>query len=306
LPIDYCPLRQGFGGLRTIPYSPLTIHHSPFTIFPIFAPMTLVWKKRLLKGLLLLVIVYLAIGAGLYFFQENLLFHPTSLTKDHRFRFSQAFEEVNLQSRTGLINLLIFRPVKEPKGLVVFFHGNKHNVEHYAKYPSFFTENGYEVWMIDYPGFGKSTGEISEAILYEQALLVFDSAREKTGSENIAVYGKSIGTGIASYVAAHRKCSQLILETPYYNIRKLASHYFPIYPSWPPARYQFPNDRHLKEVEEPVIIIHGTEDEVVPYEQGQKLAKENPQIRMVTVNGGKHNDLSNFPIFIQTLNQILN
>ena len=268
--------------------------------------MSPVWKKRLLKSLLLLAFVYLAVGAGLYFFQEHLLFHPTSLAKDHQFRFSQAFEEISIPSRTGNISVVTFMPEKEPKGLVVFFHGNKHNVEHYAKYPSFFTENGYEVWMMDYPGFGKSTGEISEAILYEQALLVFDSAREKTGKENIVVYGKSIGTGIASYVAAHRSCTQLILETPYYNIRELAGHYFPIYPSWPPARYQFPNYKHLKKVEEPVTIIHGTEDEVVPYQQGQKLAVENPRIRMVTVNGGKHNDLSNFPQFIQTLEQVLN
>ena len=129
---------------------------------------------------------------------------------------------------------------------------------------------------------------------------------KKTGKENIVVYGKSIGTGIASYVAAHRSCTQLILETPYYDIRELAGHYFPIYPSWPPARYQFPNYKHLKKVEEPVTIIHGTEDEVVPYEQGQKLAAENPRIRMVTVNGGKHNDLSNFPLFIQTLEEVLN
>ena len=268
--------------------------------------MTPVWKKRLLKWLLALVLVYLILGALLYFFQENLLFHPTSLSKDYQFRFSQGFEEVNIPFRTGNINVVTFRPRKEPKGLVVFYHGNKHNVEHYAKYPPYFTKNGYEVWMMDYPGFGKSTGEISEAILYEQALLVFDSAQKKTGNENIVVYGKSIGTGIASYVAAHRQCTQLILETPYYNIQKLAIHYFPLYPSWPPARYQFPNHRHLNEVEEPVTIIHGTEDEVVPYKQGQNLVMENPRIRMVTVIGGKHNDLSSFPIFIQTLDQILN
>ena len=72
--------------------------------------------------------------------------------------------------------------------------------------------------MIDYPGFGKTTGKRSEKVIYEQALMMYDLAAQTNKSDSLVIYGKSIGTGVASHVAANRKCKRLILETPYYSI----------------------------------------------------------------------------------------
>src|SRR5215212_6865247 len=109
-----------------------------------------------------LILFYFAGGLALYLCQDFLLFHPTPLPKNHRFQFDQAFEEVNLPVEGKNLNVLQFKATRQRKGIVLFFHGNMENTEHYRQYPALFTRNGYEVWIMDYPGFGKSTGKRSE------------------------------------------------------------------------------------------------------------------------------------------------
>ena len=263
------------------------------------------WKKRLSRWLLAIVLIYLLIGACLYFLQDNFLFHPKALPFDHRFSFSQPFEEMNIPFGKTNLNLVRFMAGVRRKGIVLFFHGNRENVEHYKQYPALFTGDGYEVWMMDYPGFGKTTGPRSESILYEQALVVYRLAAEKVHSDSIIVYGKSIGTGIAAYVAANRTCRQLILETPYYSMTDLARHYFPIYPVGIMIRYAFPVHAYVGQFHKQVTVFHGTDDGVVPYEQSRRLAAIFPFVELVTIEKGKHNDLFNFPVYQQKMKALL-
>ena len=155
--------------------------------------------------------------------------------------------------------------------------------------------------MMDYPGFGKSTGDRNEQAIYQDAMLLYRMAIALQPSENIIIYGKSIGTGVASQLASVRDCRHLVLETPYYNIDALAKHYFPIYPVNPMSKYSFPVNEYLPFVKAPVTIFHGTRDEVIPYKQAKRLKKENPNIRLITIDKGKHNNLSQYPIFNKTL-----
>jgi uncharacterized protein len=263
------------------------------------------WKKRLSRWLLVIVLIYLLIGACLYFFQDRFLFHPRALPSGHRFSFSQPFEEMNIPFGKTNLNMIRFLPGGRRKGIVLFFHGNRENVEHYKNYPSLFTKNGYEVWMMDYPGFGKTTGPRSESILYEQALLIYRLAGEQVQSDSIIVYGKSIGTGIAAYVAANRTCRQLILETPYYSMKDLARHYFPIYPVGAMIRYSFPVHDYVGQFHKQVTVFHGTDDGVVPYNQSRRLAATFPFVELVTIKKGRHNDLFNFPVYQQKMNDLL-
>src|SRR5690606_6588229 len=98
-------------------------------------------------------------------------------------------------------------------------------------------------------------------------------AYSKFSPDSIIVYGKSLGTGVASYVASKEKIRQLILETPYYSMPSLFSSYAPIYPTGRMSRFKFPVGEYLQKVEEPVTIFHGTSDRVVFYSQGKKLQK---------------------------------
>lgn len=263
-------------------------------------------KKRTTRIIAIaLISIYLIGGLLVYFLQEKIMFHPTSLPPDHKFSFDQTYEEMNLPFQGNNLSIVKFKPASDRKGIILFFHGNMDNVERYKNYPAYFLRSHYEVWMIDYPGFGKTTGPLSEKILYEEALTMYDIASQDIHSDSIIIYGKSIGTGIASYTAAHRHCGRLILETPYYSMLSLAKHYFPIYPVNWMIRYILSIHDYLKNLSIPVTIFHGRQDEIVPYHQSEKLKKEIPSIELVTIDQGSHNDLCTFDLFQKKLDSLL-
>jgi uncharacterized protein len=262
-------------------------------------------KKRLKRILAFALLFYVIAGLALYFLQDRFLFHPQPVQASYLYNFGVPYQEMNLPFGRENLSIVTFQAQVPRKGLVLFYHGNRRNVEHYAKYPSVFLRNGYDIWMIDYPGFGKTTGKRTEAIIYEQALLMYDLASRKIHSDSIVIYGKSIGTGIASYVASNKNCKRLILETPYYSIDALAKHYFPFYPVTPMTRYGFPAFKYLKQVKASISFFHGTEDEIIPYRQAEKLKKEKPSIELITIEGGKHNNLSSFQLFQWKIDSLL-
>ncbi len=248
------------------------------------------------------------IGILFYFLQDLFLFHPTSLPQQYAFTFQQPFKEINISIAKEKRNLNIIQftvPDSLQKGIVLFFHGNRRNVERYAVYVPYFTKNGYAVWMPDYPGFGKSTGKRTEQRINNDALLLYNMAAKETDAGNIIIYGKSIGTGVATQLASVKPCKQLILETPYYDINTLIRHYLPIYPTGMMIKYKFLTYLNLKNVHAPVTILHGTDDEVIPYQQAKRLQELYPQIELVTIKGGKHNNLLKYPQFQKKLDSLL-
>jgi pimeloyl-ACP methyl ester carboxylesterase len=266
-------------------------------------------KTRAKKGWVFIKVIlatYIIGGVVLYLIQDLLLFHPKPLSAQYQFQFSQPFTEHNILHETGRnLNILYF-PVKDvKKGTILFFHGNMKNSEHYKKYIPFLTNTGFDVWMMDYPGFGKSTGKRSEEIMCKDALLVYNMATAQTSSDSLIIYGKSIGTGVAAQLASVRPCQRLILETPYYSLDALAKHYLPFYPVPPMSRYSFPIYQYLKKVAAPITILHGTKDEVIPFKQAKNLQEENKNIQLVIIRNGKHNNLLSFPLFQKTIDSIL-
>jgi uncharacterized protein len=169
------------------------------------------------------------------------------------------------------------------------------------------TKHGYEVWMEDYPGFGKSTGLRTEKKMYEQGLQVQNMAAAKYGSDSIIIYGKSLGTGIAAYVASASKNKRLILETPYYSIPSLFACYAPIYPTAAMSNYKIPVHEFLLDVNYPVSIFHGTKDDVIPYRNAARLKKVLKQTdEFITIEKGTHNNLNELDLFKQKLDSLLN
>ena len=255
-----------------------------------------------------IILLYSLIGIALFYLQEYFLFHPKVLPGDHQYHFDVPFVEMDLPfSNTDTINMVKFFPTDSTrKGVVIYFHGNKENIERYAKFATNFTKNGYEVWMEDYPGFGKSVGQRTEKILYQQAVQVYKLALTKYHKDSIVIYGKSFGTGIASYLAAVSEAKQLILETPYYSIPALYSCYAPIYPSERMAKYKMPANEYLMEVKYPVTIFHGTNDGVIPYRCAVKLKTVLKSTDLfITIDGGTHQNLNEFPLFQRKLDSLL-
>ena len=253
------------------------------------------------------VIVYLVCGIALYFLQEKFLFHPKKLPADYIFSFQQPFKEINLPiSSEKNISIIQFTvPDSLRKGVVLYFHGNRRNIERYASYAVNFTRNNYEVWMIDYPGFGKTTGKRTEESMYADAAMIYKMARSKFSKDHIIIYGKSLGTGVATQLASVSDCKRVLLETPYYSVDALLKHYAFIYPVSRLSKFHFPSNQFIKKIDSPVTLFHGTKDEVIPYKQAVRLAKENPGVLLVTIEGGRHNNLNDSPVFQQQLNSIL-
>lgn len=265
-------------------------------------------RKILFRVLKIVLLFYVLIGIALYFLQEKILLHPVSHPEGYRYTFNVPFDEVDIPiNRVENYNIVRFYPTDSVRrGVVLYFHGNMKNIYHYAKFANNFTRHGYEVWMPDYPGFGKTTGELTEKKLYDEALLAYKLANKKFNADSIIIYGRSFGTGVASELATRRACRRLILETPYYSVPALFSYYLPIYPTLWMSKFKLPVNEYLKEVAVPISIFHGTHDEIIPYSVTKRLKKSiKPSDEFITIDKGKHNDLNNFPLFHQKLDSLL-
>jgi uncharacterized protein len=264
--------------------------------------------KRIRKWLTVIFIVYITGGVLLYFFQEKLLFHPKKLPFDRPYHFSVPFQEINLPiNENKNLNIIRFTvPDSVCKGVVLYFHGNRRNIERYAPFVPGFTKNNYEVWMMDYPGFGKSTGERTEQVMYADALELYKMANARFSKDSIIIYGKSLGTGIAAKLASVRDCRRLILETPYYDLPSVVKHYAPIYPVSRMLRYELPTHEYLEHVTAPVTIFQGTRDRTVTYSNAKRLIPGLQQhSEFITIEGGHHNDLYQFSKTVQKLDSLL-
>ena len=263
--------------------------------------------KKYWKWFKIAALIYIMIGVALYFLQDKFIFHPEKLPADYKYQFDIPFREIDLPvaAERNLIIVQFTVPGSVRKGIVLYFHGNRKNINRYAPFAPNFTRNGYEVWMMDYPGYGKSTGKRSEQVLYDDALILYKMAISKVSAEHIVIYGKSLGTGIAAQLASVRDCKRLILETPYYSMDALAKHYFFIYPVMPMTKYALPVYQHFEYINAPVSIFHGTKDGVIPYEQAQRLADKKTGTEIITIEKGKHNNLTDFPLYHHKLDSLL-
>jgi len=261
------------------------------------------WRK-IIGGIIL---IYLLAGWIFYANQERLLFRPVVISTETALKINQPHQEISIPiNNEDTLHLTRFTTVSSAKGAVLYFHGNRQNVERYARFATIFTENGYEVLMMDYPGYGKSRGVITESKMYEWSQIVYSIARKSYAPSQLIIYGKSLGSGIAAQLAAKRDCRYLIAETPYYDLPSVLSHYAPIYPFNLLMHFQFPTYTYLQQVTAPVLLLHGTTDGVVAYKNSIRLSKVFKKgDQLITIEKGSHNDLYNFPITITAIKKVL-
>ena len=260
----------------------------------------------MLSILLGIVFLYFLALLLIYVFQDKIVFQPSKLDEHYTFRFKDNFEELWIETEDQLkINALYFQ-VTKPKGVILYLHGNRGNLQRWAQYYSDFTPRGYDFLAIDYRGYGKSEGEPSETGLYKDASAAYQWLLNKYPSDQIIIYGRSLGTGVACELASRVPSKLIILETPFNSIKGATRHAWPFL--WNPfePRNQFPNDQRLPKISEPVYIIQGTKDRVVPYESAVKLKpglKSGDQF--FVIEGGRHKNLNTFPEYYQYLDSIL-
>lgn len=253
-------------------------------------------------------IFYVMITALLAFFQERFIFLPTQLPQEYAYSFTTPFEELFLEMRDGAkLNALHFK-AENPKGIILYFHGNAGDLSRWGEITQVFTKYNYDVLVMDYRTYGKSSGKLSEENLYNDAQLFYDYVKGSFRESEIILYGRSLGGAFATRLAAENKPNLLILESPFYNLKSVAKSRFPIVPVDLLIRYHFENNKYIQKVDTKTVIFHGTNDNVVPYKSGKKLyATANPKNgkHFVSIPEGGHNDLSRFDVYWKSLESFL-
>ena len=190
--------------------------------------------------------------------------------------------------------------------VILYFHGNADNLSRWGQYAPELMAHGYDVIMIDYRGFGKSTGEATEQNMYSDAHLFYEYASQCYDKENIVLYGRSIGTGVVSELASNVCSKKVILETPFYSIEDIIDKRFPLL--WVPGElhFKFENGKKINQIVSPVHIVHGTKDRVVPLESALELKAHLKESDSFTIiEQGKHKNLSEFQQYHEFLSSIL-
>jgi uncharacterized protein len=186
-------------------------------------------KKILLRTWKLLLIFYIVICISLYFFQEKLIFFPDKLDKNYQFPFQQPFREVTIQTKDGKrLNGLLFTS-DNTKGLIFYLHGNAGALDSWGAVAKRYTDLNYDVFILDYPGYGKSEDAIkSEAKLFEDIQRAYEEMEKRYQETGIIVMGYSIGTGPATRLASVNGPKLLILHAPYYSLTDMMRHTYPL------------------------------------------------------------------------------
>ncbi len=257
--------------------------------------------------LILVIAIYIVISTLVYFLQDYLMFKPEKLPVDFQFHYeNQETEEYNIETRDGaVINGLRFK-AKDPKGIVFYLKGNSKSIKGWGKFAVDFTRHRYDVLMVDYRGFGKSTGRRTQKAIKRDLQLIYDKIKDTVSERYIILYGRSLGSGFAAKLASMNNPRMLILDAPYYSLSKVAKRYVPFMPLSLLLKFPMPTYKWLKYVNCPIHIIHGTDDKLIPYKTSVKLSRIRPKLTSLhTVIGGGHKNLNTFESYHKMLSEII-
>jgi uncharacterized protein len=249
-------------------------------------------KKFLFVITALLFFIYAVICGLLYVNQESILFRPSVLPQDFTFDFSKNAEEIKIDVEGKKLSTLLFKS-DSSRGVIFYLHGNGGCLADWAMVAPFYVNQGYDVFMIDYRGYGKSQGTIeSEGQLYNDIDKAYAFLKSRYEEQKILVLGYSLGTGLASYVASHNKPKMLILQAPYYSMTDMVAVHYPYVPSFL-LKYKLDTHAYLQKCSMPVIIFHGDKDNVIPYDSSVRLSKSmKKEDRFITLSGQGHQGMT--------------
>ena len=241
-----------------------------------------------------------------YLVQERFIFKPEKLKQDFIYKYDAPFRELFFDIEPGVrINGLHFT-VDKPHGLVLYFHGNTRSIKGWARYAKDFYRYNYDVVLVDYRGFGKSTGKRTEKDMLSDMQFVYDDLATRYTQQHIIVYGRSLGSGFATKIASDNKPRYLILDAPYFSFTKAIERFLPILPVRFVLRFHLRTDKWIEHVSCHTYIIHGTRDWLIPVRNSEKLQALNPKkITLIRINGGGHNNLPSFPEYHNFIRDIL-
>lgn len=246
----------------------------------------------ILKYVLLAAAVYGGFCLALFLFQARLVFLPSRTLAASPARIGLDFEDVWLQAADGVRIHGWFIAHAQPRGTLLFFHGNAGNIGDRLESIGIFHRLGLNILIIDYHGYGRSEGSPGEEESYSDAEAAWRHLVEtrRIPPGEIVIFGRSMGGGVAAWLAARVAPAALILESTFTSVPEMAAKVYPFFPVRLLARIRLDAKAPLADVRAPVLVIHSAEDEIVPLEQGRALFEAAPEPKRFLELRGGHND----------------
>ena len=245
-------------------------------------------------------LVWLAACTILWAKQEGLLFVPDRLPDDSVIATEADVIERTVTVPGARLSVLELR-LPDPDGVVFFLHGNAGSLRSWFVNTQFYRRANYDLVMMDYRGFGKSTGQIeSEQQLHADVEAVWRDVAARYRDRKVVIYGRSLGTGLAARLAAEVQPDLTVLVSPYVSILALARQSFP----WVPAafiKYPLRTDLWLPRIHKPILLLHGDADQLIAPANSRWLHGIVPDSKLVIVAGAGHADIHEFESYRNAL-----
>lgn len=249
--------------------------------------------KRLLQSIIFIVIsVWVLLFLMFHFFQKNFIYFPHNEIQVTPNYISLEYEDITLTTTDNIEISAWWIPNKNERATLLFLHGNAGNISHRLDSISIFHQLGLSVLIIDYRGYGKSTGSPSEEGTYIDAETAWQhlTQEKNINSNEIIIFGRSLGGAVANWLADKYTPAALIIESSFTSIPDIGKHYYPYLPINLLARIKYPSIDRMNNIMSPVLVIHSENDEIVPYKFGKELFEKANQPKVfLDINGG-HND----------------
>jgi uncharacterized protein len=263
------------------------------------------WRRRVAAAVLLPLVVYAVLLALLAWRQEALLFPAPVLPADFDFGDRGADVRETWVEVPGARLHALHLQLPQPRGIVFFLHGNGGSLDEWFVNLDFYRREGFDLFMIDYRGYGKSSGHIDgEAQLMADVRAAWHSVAPRYAGLRRVFFGRSLGTGLAAKLAAEVQPESTLLVSPYYSLRELAAEIYP----WVPGallRYPLRTDLALPKLAGEVWLVHGERDGLIAPAHSRRLQALLPRAHLVIVPGAGHNDLQQFEVYANAVARAL-
>lgn len=250
--------------------------------------------KLVLQTLVALALGYTAIVGFVYVIQPKLVYFPDIGREMGRTPKSIGldFEAIDIATEDSVLLHGWWVPAHAPRGTVLLFHGNAGNISHRLDYLRMFHRLQYAVLIIDYRGYGRSTGTPTEQGTYRDAAAAWKWLTEKRGiaPRDIVLFGESLGAAVASWLAARTEPRALVMGSAFTSLVALGAEAYPFLPVRLVSRFRYDNLAHLENVDVPVLIMHSRDDDIVPFAHGMALFAAAREPKAFIELAGGHND----------------
>ncbi len=233
-----------------------------------------------------LLLMYVIIAAFLYITQRNFIYFPTPKTS------SPNIEATIFSSDSESLRVWVVNPDKP--NAILYFGGNAEAVENnIPEFTTLFPQ--YSIYLVNYRGYGGSSGKPTESGNYRDALNIYQQLSPH--HDSISVIGRSLGSGVASYLAANGSIQRLVLITPFDSIQKVAQSSFPIFPISLLLKDKYDSLSRVNSIDAPTLILIAEHDEVIAAARSNRLVSAFPitQVTVKVIAGASHNSISSYP-----------